>query len=207
MKPSPLSPKSFLMSLPRHPLFAPLPRGSPVVSSGCLFLVHGCTQSPLFLTKPPAWRRGWRTPSSHQIQTVSSPPFSSPRILQEQGHCTPLHLDGVLCYTIIFIPPNQGGPGRGCPSKERRWELAQWPGRRPSRVGGEPQRPEILQNKSTGTFPACLRGGWLCKFCPQMDRVRHRERSRSAQGVLSPAPPRTSPQFHREAICSETRHD
>lgn len=92
MKPSPLSPKSFLMSLPRHPLFAPLPRGSPVVSSGCLFLVHGCTRSPLFLTKPPAWRRGWRTPSSHQIQTVPSSPFSSPRILQEQGHCTPPHL-------------------------------------------------------------------------------------------------------------------
>lgn len=207
MKPSPLSPESFLMSLPRHPLFAPLPRGSPVVSSGGLFLVHGCTRSPLFLTKPPAWRRGWRTPSSHQIQTVPSSPFSSPRILQEQGHCTPPH----LTWMEFSVTPSssyhqtKGAQGRGCPSKERRWELAQWPGRRPSRVGGEPQRPEILQNKSTGTFPACLRGEWLCKFCPQMDRVRHRERSRSARGVLSPAPPRTSPQFHREAICSETR--
>lgn len=203
MKPSPLSPKSFPMSLAQAPaLCSPSrrkPRGQFTVS----------LPGPRVHTEPSFPDKTTHLEKRLEDAFFTSDADSSPLSFlfsknpPRTGPLQPIppHLDGVLCYTIFFTPSNQGGPGRGCPSKERRWALAQWPGRRPSRVRGEPQRPEILQNKSTGTFPACLGGGWLCKFCPQMDRVRSRERSRSARGVLSPAPPRTSPQFPGREAC------
>lgn len=181
-----------------------------MVSSRCLFLAHGCTQSPLFLTKPPTWRRGWRMLSSHQMQTVPPSPFSFPRILQEQGHCSPSHLTWMEFSVTPSSshPQTKGAQGEAAPARRGG---GHWPSGQGEGLPGSGENLRGLRScriNPRGHSQLAWGEDGCVSFVPRWTGSEvERGAGLHGESCLLPLP---GPHHNSQAekpVCSETRHD